>query len=125
MPTPDTTHLGGHRKGKNDMPENAYERLAKLKTRERTVNFEGEPAGSVEDEVSVLNGDGDYKFFLQRIRLSPKKGREMGSKRAYRWCYWTVTGKGDRLAFGQYALFLSETALRNLLSKARKKGWPV
>jgi hypothetical protein len=49
----------------------------------------------------------------------------MRSKYAYRWCYWTVTAKEDKLSFGQYALFLSESALRNMLAKARKKGWPI
>lgn len=107
------------------MSESPYDKLARKTTIDDIVKFEGEPAGKVEDEVSRLDEDGEYKYFVQKIRLGPKKARQMRSKYAYRWCYWTVTGKGDRLSFGQYALFLSERSLRNILARSRKKGWPI
>jgi hypothetical protein len=49
----------------------------------------------------------------------------MKSEYAYRWCYWTVTGKGDRISFGQFALFLSESDLQQMLTEARSKGWSI
>jgi hypothetical protein len=61
----------------------------------------------------------------RRVHLAPKKAKEMKSEYAYRWCYWTVTGKGDRISFGQFALFLSESDLQQMLTEARSKGWSI
>lgn len=107
------------------MAKDPYTQLKDKKTIDDTVNFEGEPAGTVVDEVCKLSSDGEYKFFLQKVRLEPKKAKEMKSEYAYRWCYWTVTGKGDRLSFGQFALFLSGADLQQMLSEARSKRWSI
>jgi hypothetical protein len=108
-----------------DLYKELKKRLKEKENIDRTVNFEREPAGTVVDEVSKLSGKGEYKFFLQKVGLAPKKAKEMKSEYAYRWCYWTITGKGDRLAFGQFALFLSERDLQGMLGEARRRGWPI
>jgi hypothetical protein len=106
------------------MAQNGYERLAQKTTIGCEVKFHGIPVGKVKDEVSTLETEGEYKYFLQRIRLYPKKAEELQSRFAYRWCYW-VLGQWNTIPFGQYALLLSEGHLRRMLRKARKKGWKI
>jgi len=94
------------------------------------VNFGGDNVGTVEDDVSLLAGDGDYVQYIQRIRLNEKKAAEMKSTHAYRWCYSSLSGpehktRPNQWVFGQYAPFLSETQLQDLLAMGRLKGWPI
>jgi hypothetical protein len=92
-------------------------------TNGETVCFRKKPVGVVEDEVSRICGEGEYKNFLQRIRLHEAKATELGSVYAYRWCYYSFSDSGDKLTFGQYALLMSENQLQEILTEARNKGW--
>ena len=95
--------------------------LSEKTTKGKVVKFERYPVGYVEDEVSLIAGE--YKHFLQRIRLHSGKAAELKSRYGYRWCYYSLSG--DKLPFGQFALLLSERALRKLLLQARKRGWQI
>jgi hypothetical protein len=95
----------------------------------KPVKFDGEHVGIVEDDVSLLIGEEDYKAFLQKIRLEGPKQQELGSH-AYRWCYYSLSGpdnkrRPNQWVFGQYAQLLSLGQLQKLLKKAHDKGWPV
>lgn len=104
--------------------QSGYEKLTQKTTIGCEVRFEGIPIGRVEGEVTVLDSDSEYKHFLQRIRLYPKKMKELKSQYAYRWCYWAVGERGG-IQFGQYALLRSNRYLRRMLASARKQGWQI
>lgn len=106
------------------MAEDVYRRLARKKNIGSVVRFDRVPVGEVEDEISRLESAGEYKNFLQRIRLYPKKAKELKSQYAYRWCYWVVNGRGT-LSFGQFALVVPPNLLRGMLADARKRGWHI
>lgn len=92
-------------------------------TKGLSVKFHGQQIGYVEDDVAVTTTEGDYRHFLQRIRLDSPKAAEMGGEISYRWCYYSLTETGKSFVFGQYALLLSERQLQGLLAQARLKGW--
>ncbi|HYU46596.1 MAG TPA: hypothetical protein VEK84_10525 [Terriglobales bacterium] len=106
------------------MAHNGRKGLAQKTTVGCEVKFYGIPVGKVEDEISRLDGSGEYKNFFQKIRLCPQKARELRSKYAYRWCYWVI-GKGEVVRFGQFALVMQPIQLRHILTEARKKGWQI
>ena len=87
-----------------------------------TVTFGGRPIGEVVDEVFVMSPR--YKHFIQRIRQVPA-AREDGEEYAYQFSYYTFGSNGNRKTFGQYAPVLSQRELRDLLKRARGKGWPI
>jgi hypothetical protein len=87
---------------------------------------EGKSLGTVEDEVSIILGEGSgdvYKHLIQRIKRSEKAWN--GSRYEYRGGYFTLDGKKTRIVWGQYAQCLTEKEYRRLLAKARAKGWPL
>jgi hypothetical protein len=99
-------------------------------TKGKPVKFYGEHVGTVEDDVSLLIGDEDYKTFLQKIRLDEKKSEELKSSLAYRLCYYSLSGPDNKRhpnqwVFGQYAQLLSPEQFQNFLRQAREKGWPI
>jgi hypothetical protein len=53
-------------------------------TKGSPVKFDGQQVGTVEDDVSLVIGDNDYKAFLQRIRLDHDKFEELHSDYGYR-----------------------------------------
>ncbi len=77
--------------------------------------------GRVLDEVYIMVGD--YKHLIQQIHADAPYWD--GSKMGYRTCYYTFDADGKHVKFGQYTQFLTELEYRNLLSKARAKGWPL
>jgi hypothetical protein len=78
--------------------------------------------GTVEDEVSVI--DNDYKHVIQRIELDdPKTAREWGVNLAYRHGYFTLSKKRRKLTWGQYHSIIPAPAYRQLIQKAKRKGW--
>jgi len=83
----------------------------------------GKPAwvpGTIVDEVYVMVED--YKHVLQRIKLREGE-RRGGNEYAYRTGHWTY--RGQKINWGQYIQFLTESEYRELLTKARAKGWPI
>ncbi len=80
--------------------------------------------GTIEDEVYVMvDGDDDpYKHVLQRIRRATY--RTWDPPYYYRTGYYTFSRKvPSRLVWGQYAQLLTEDTYRELLKKAKGKGW--
>jgi hypothetical protein len=80
--------------------------------------------GKIVDEVFHIVGD--YKHVIQKVLL-PEDLRIKwdGSEHAYRTGYWTYSGNGKRIVWGQYTQFLTEVEYRILLQKARDKGWSI
>jgi hypothetical protein len=78
--------------------------------------------GIVEDRVYVIVQD--YQHFIQRIKLDSPEEND-ASTYAYRIGYYTWSGNGDRVIFGQYNSLVSERQLTDLLCLAASKGWPV
>jgi hypothetical protein len=81
-----------------------------------------EPWGVVKDEVYILVGD--YKHMIQRIRFHEGKGWG-GNRYAYRTGYYTFDKKMQRIVWGQFTQFLTQSEYKELLSKAKEKGWPI
>lgn len=86
--------------------------------------------GNVVDEVYILVGD--YKHLIQRIEYPQSadwSGNTAaywdGSKFGYRTGYYTFDNTGRKILWGQYTQFLTEKEYRELLGKARQKGWPI
>ncbi|SRR5579883_516251 len=78
--------------------------------------------GIVEDEVYVLVND--YKHVIQKIKIEDGAYWD-GSHYAYRTGYYTYDAKRERIVWGQYMQFLTEQEYKELLSKARAKGWAI
>ena len=100
-------------------------RVADKTTVGETVIVGHTPIGAVEDEISRISNDGEYKSFLQRIRLTEAKAGEIGSAYAYRWCYYSPSESLDKLPCGQSALLLGEHQLQDILAEAHLKRWPI
>jgi hypothetical protein len=77
--------------------------------------------GTVDDTVSVLLGE--YHHLIQRIKLTPEIQKEWKSRYAYRTCYYTLTARSRRPAWGQYHQLIVGSGFRQLAQKAIKKGW--
>ena len=79
--------------------------------------------GIVEDEVYIMVED--YRHMIQRIKAP--KGEEYwdGCEYGYRTGYYTYDKAMKRLVWGQFTQFLTEKQYRELLGKARDKGWPI
>lgn len=80
--------------------------------------------GEVVGEVSIISGDADYKHVLHRIRQTEEASSD-GSQYAYRLGYWTFTGDGRSVKWGQYHAILSEKEWADLMRQARDKGWGI
>ena len=78
--------------------------------------------GVVEDEVYTMVSD--YKHMIQRIRLADGVSWDE-SQCAYRTGYYTYEFGMKNIKWGQYTQFLTESEYRDLLAKARDKGWPI
>ena len=78
--------------------------------------------GVVVDEVSVVANDA--KHVIQRIKLTKDVARD-GSEYAYKagTCY--VDPRAGDVKWAQYSQIISEREHRELLAKARAKGWPI
>ncbi len=101
------------------------EKIADKTTVGETVIVGHTPIGVVEDEISRIVNDGEYKSFLQRIRLTEAKAGEIGSAYAYRWCYYSPSENLDKLPRGQSALLMGEHQLQGILAEAHLKRWPI
>jgi hypothetical protein len=77
--------------------------------------------GTVTDVVSVIIGE--YHHLIQRIKLTHVKQREWKSRYAYRTCYYTLTARTRKPAWGQYHQLIVSSGFRQLARKAIKKGW--
>jgi len=101
------------------------EKVADKTTVGETVIVDHAPIGVVEDEISRIINGGEYKTFLQRIRLTEAKAGEIGSAYAYRWCYYSPSESLDKLPCSQSALLLGEHQLQDILAEAHLKRWPI
>jgi len=82
---------------------------------------EREMWGPVDDEVYIIVGD--YKHMIQRIHYTHPT--QAGDEYGYRTAYYTLDKDGRRVKFGQYAQHLTQSQYRELLGKARGKGWRI
>jgi len=107
--------------------EELVEKLKNLTTIGKKIRFHDKKekeryykVGEIIDEVSVLTTDNpeypDYKHFIQKIITEQGKIR-------FRICYYTLDAKEKRIVFGQYAAQMSEQDLKQLIQKARKRGF--
>jgi hypothetical protein len=78
--------------------------------------------GLVEDEVHVIVND--YKHVIQKIKIENGAYQD-GSRYAYRTGYYTYDAKRKRILWGHYTQFLTEQEYKELLTRARAKGWPI
>lgn len=78
--------------------------------------------GIVVDEVYVIVGE--YKHLIQRIEFADGAAWG-GNKYAYRTGYYTYDANKRHVKWGQYTQFLTESEYRELLLKARQRGWDV
>lgn len=78
--------------------------------------------GIVEDEVYIMVGD--YKHMIQRIKFADDVSWD-GSQHGYRTGYYTYDKNMENIKWGQFTQFLTEKEYRELLSKAKAKGWDI
>jgi hypothetical protein len=103
-------------------------RLERMSMVNRSVTFRHKDwsghrlMGTVEDEVYVMVSD--YKHMIQRIRFAADVSWD-GSTHAYRTGYYTYDAGMKHIKWGQFTQFLTEAEYRDLLGKARAKGWDI
>ena len=97
-------------------------RLGQTVTHKRKGGAGREVVGTVVDEVYIIVSD--YKHMIQQIRF-PDHARWDGSEFAYRVGYYTYDASGKHIKWGQYTSVLTESQYRELLAKARAKGWDI
>ncbi len=78
--------------------------------------------GTVIDEVYIMVSD--YKHMIQKIEFADRQSWD-GSKFAYRTGYYTYDKDMKHIKWGQYTQFLTEKEYRELLKRAREKGWEI
>lgn len=78
--------------------------------------------GIVEDEVGVVVDDA--KHVIQRIRLA-KDASHDGSEYGYKTGAFTIDPRTGSVKWAQYSQVVSEQEYRDLLARAKAKGWPV
>jgi len=78
--------------------------------------------GKVVDEVYIIVGD--YKHMIQKIEFQEGAGWG-GNRYAYRAGYYTYDAGRKHVKWGQYTPFLTESEYRDLLGKAKAKGWNI
>jgi hypothetical protein len=78
--------------------------------------------GIVVDEVYIMVSD--YKHMIQKIEFSDGESWDE-SKYAYRTGYYTYDKDMKNIKWGQYTQFLTEKEYRELLKKAKDKGWDI
>lgn len=89
--------------------------------------------GTVVDEVFIIVGedtDDPYKHMIQKIRPAKATFEDEkawdGSAYFYRTGYYTFKAENkEHLIWGQYTQCLTETEYKELLRKAREKGWNI
>jgi hypothetical protein len=78
--------------------------------------------GEVVGEVYVIVND--YKHMIQQIQFT--EGEGWGDNRfAYRTGYYTFQYDTNRIKWGQFTQFLTQSEYKELLGKARAKGWDI
>jgi hypothetical protein len=78
--------------------------------------------GIVEDEVGLVVDDA--KHVIQRIRLAKDVSWDE-SEYGYKTGSFTIDARTGSVKWAQYSQVVSEQEYRELLTKARAKGWPV
>jgi hypothetical protein len=84
---------------------------------------EGKSLGTVEDEVSIILGEGSgdvYKHLIQRIKRSEKAWD--GSQYEYRGGYFTLDGKKTRIVWGQLRTVPNREGISTAASKSARKA---
>jgi len=79
----------------------------------------GRVMGKVVDEVYIIVHD--YKHVLHKI----EGDFWGGDKYAFRGGYWTYTADRKNIKWGQFTQFLTQREYKQLLAKAREKGWDI
>ena len=105
--------------------------LAKLETAtmiRKRIQFKDKEAGTktvwgrVEDEVYIMVGD--YKHMIQKFRFAEGVAWD-GSEYGYRTGYYTLDKHQRQIKWGQFTQSLTEKEYRELLARAKAKGWPI
>jgi hypothetical protein len=78
--------------------------------------------GVVEDEVGLVV-DG-AKHVIQRIRLAEGVNGD-GSAYGYKTGSFVVDPRSGSVKWAQYSQVMSEHEYRELLAKAKARGWPI
>jgi|ERR1700735_2495672 hypothetical protein len=110
------------------MTDEQKQRLEAKSTVGRTVTFKnkgipgGRTIGTVEDEVALIVSD--YKHLIQKIRFADGISWD-GSPYGYRTGYYTYSYGMKKIVWGQYTQFITGNEYRDLLTKAKAKGWDV
>jgi hypothetical protein len=97
---------------------NGLDKLVFFKYKGGTTRYR---VGTVVGVVSIVMGE--YHHLIQRIKLTPEKQKEWKSRYAYRTCYYTLTARTRKPAWGQYHQLIVSSGFRQLMRKALKKGW--
>jgi hypothetical protein len=100
----------------------AISRIGKLVVHKHKGASSHNGMGIVEDEVYIMVND--YKHVIQKIKIENGAYWD-GSQYAYRTGYYTYDARRKRIVWGQYTQFLTEQEYKQLLSKARAKGWAI
>ena len=90
--------------------------------RRKSVPGQADRIGIIEDEVYFMVND--YKHMIQRIKFAENVSWD-GSQYGYRTGYYTYDKNMERIRWGQFTQFLTEKEYRELLSKAKAKGWDI
>ncbi len=101
--------------------EELLKRLREMTTVGKKVRFKrkGGPEksyviGVVVDEVSVMDPNPEYRYFIQKIQ------RTDGIV-SYRICYYTLDSEKTRISFGQFSSEIPEEQFKELLKLAHEK----
>ena len=107
-------------------PKDLYDKLKNLSTIGKKVKYrekgkmgkgKSKVIGEIVDEVSVIEKNGEYKHFIQKIK-------RLDGTTQYRICYYTINNKKTRIQFGQFAAEIPKENIKELLIKAvQKKGF--
>jgi hypothetical protein len=97
-------------------------RINKITYHKRKGGDGYEKVGTVVDEVYIIVAD--YKHMIQKIQF-PDDAKWGGNDFAYRAGYYTYEANGKNIKWGQYTPVLTESQYRELLGKAKEKGWNI
>ena len=78
--------------------------------------------GRVVDEVYKIVGE--YKHLIQKIEFESGVSWD-GSTHAYRTGYYTFEHGKKNIKWGQYTQLLTENEYKDLLKKAKDRGWQL
>ena len=108
------------------LTDDELKKLESMSMLGRTVTFKNKgtegswKVGRVVDEVYKIVGD--YKHIIQKIEFEAGVSWD-GSTHAYRTGYYTYQHGKKYIKWGQYTQFLTEKEYKDLLQKAKQKGW--